>query len=1239
MKKSVLILLVLTAVGLPLFAASVYFSVAPSSAPDGTPYYVEATASGGNWGEPAELWLYKNSNYLTSNYGSGWFSAGATETDSGPQTVEYFAEVWDYVPYSTDSAWLWVSINAPANQAPQGVRDYSHATVGSNGNLHGSGWATDNEMGAPITRVDILIDGNDVGDANLGGYRPDVADAFGRPDYTYSGWSFDFGVNGLSVGPHSLELRAWDNQGVSSNFGYTTFQVTMSAPNITLLSPAAQSVTLNTALTISSNATDGDGDITTHNLDIQRPDGTWNWQGGFATGEPFLGGPVGSGSNSTRNASFVFNQIGTWYVRSWVSDSAGNNLHSATVAISVVDTTPPTVPTGLSASAITSTSFTLNWAASSDNVGVAAYEVFRNGISLGTTASTSFSVTGLSAGSSYSITVRAADAAGNWSAQSSALTVVAGPDNTAPSVPAGLGRTSPTVNSFVLTWSASSDNVAVTSYEVFKGGVSIGTTSALSFSVTGLAPATAYSMTVRACDAAGNWSAQSAAYSASTAADTSAPTIPAGLASASIGATSFTLSWGAASDDVAVTSYEVFRDGVSLGWAAGLNRSITGLTPATTYAMTVRARDAAGNMSAQCAAFNVTTATDSSAPTTPGSLSASSVTVISFTLNWAASTDNIGVTGYEVFRNGTSLGTAAGLSRAISSLNPGTAYTMTVKARDAAGNFSAASSPLVVTTPADTQAPTVPTGMGSNSTTPTSFNLTWSPSTDNVAVAQYEVFRGGVSQGTLTGTTKAITGLAPSTSYSMQVKSRDTSGNWSALSSSFVVTTPADTQAPTVPSGLTDSLRTSNTFTLTWSASSDNIGVTAYEIRRDSTTVASQPGTTFNLTSLSPNTSYSMTVRARDAANNWSAWSSALVVTTTDDTDNDTLPDTWERKYTGGLQYSASADPFAVGRTLLQSYQGGLSPLPAAVVTLGLQAWYRADLGITKDGSNSVSQWLDASGGGRHLNQATTTSQPLWIASAQNGKPAVEFEASEKIQSAASALQSGSSDFTVITVLIPSASQGSSQPVIIDLDADTQSGFSLRKSGTGYSLRWRNQAQTAWEGETAPQLPLTASTVQLFTYLKNGSSQIAYKDAVQGSTATVGSTMTTPTAALSLGASVSTSLSYFNGRIAEVLIYNRALTQTERQQVESSLITKYNLPVSDSDGDGLPDSWEMARFGTLAYSGTSFTEGSDLDNAAKFRAESLGMPAGGYGLVLRTPGPVHLGVKLSDWSIATVSNP
>lgn len=89
---------------------------------------------------------------------------------------------------------------------------------------------------------------------------------------------------------------------------------------------------------------------------------------------------------------------------------------------------------------------------------------------------------------------------------------------------------------------------------------------------------------------------------------------------------------------------------------------------------------------------------DTQAPSVPGNLQSSGISQTGFTLTWNASTDNVGVTGYEVFRNGTSIGTPSGTSINVSGLTCNTSHAMTVRARDAAGNWSAQSSALNVTT-------------------------------------------------------------------------------------------------------------------------------------------------------------------------------------------------------------------------------------------------------------------------------------------------------------------------------------------------------------------------------------------------------------------------------------------------------------------------------------------------------------------------------------------------------------
>ena len=167
-------------------------------------------------------------------------------------------------------------------------------------------------------------------------------------------FAFGSGGNGFDAdsdnatsdsGPQSVTFTAQALDATGATSAVISHTVTIDAPAnqppvVALVAPGAQTITAGTTLTISSHATDADGNIASHNIDIQRPAGDWNFQGGFATGEPFQGGPVGSAADSTRSASFTFTDVGTYSVRSAASDGSGW-YQSATVAITVAPP-PPT---------------------------------------------------------------------------------------------------------------------------------------------------------------------------------------------------------------------------------------------------------------------------------------------------------------------------------------------------------------------------------------------------------------------------------------------------------------------------------------------------------------------------------------------------------------------------------------------------------------------------------------------------------------------------------------------------------------------------------------------------------------------------------------------------------------------------------------------------------------------------------------------------------------------------------
>jgi chitodextrinase len=182
------------------------------------------------------------------------------------------------------------------------------------------------------------------------------------------------------------------------------------------------------------------------------------------------------------------------------------------------DAIPPTVPGGLTAAAV-SLQINLSWTASTDNVGVTGYKIFRNGVQIATTSSLTYADAGLLPLTLYSYAVAAYDAAGNTSAQSTVVSAstLAAPDTQAPTVPTGLAGTAVSSSQINLSWIPSTDNVGVTGYRVYRAGTLLAAVGAVTaYQNTALSASTSYSYTVQAIDAAGNASAQSASASATT---------------------------------------------------------------------------------------------------------------------------------------------------------------------------------------------------------------------------------------------------------------------------------------------------------------------------------------------------------------------------------------------------------------------------------------------------------------------------------------------------------------------------------------------------------------------------------------------------------------------------------------------------------------------------------------------------------------------------------------------------
>ena len=270
---------------------------------------------------------------------------------------------------------------------------------------------------------------------------------------------------------------------------------------------------------------------------------------------------------------------------------------------SVIDSGPPTAPGNVHATGVTAHVVDLAWDPAEDDVGVAAYRVYRDGLPLQTIdgALTAYTDATADEATSYAYTVTALDAVGHESDKSDPVQVLTR-DLTKPTAPTDVAAAAVSgQNKVVVTWTAATDNLAVDRYRVYRADQvdPIGSVngSTLTYDDTTVASATSYTYRVQALDAAGNESDLSGPATV-TSADTTPPQPPASVTAVGVSDTGVDLTWPAGSDNVGVTGYRVFRGATQIAsLGAVLSYSDTTAPADSTSSYTVRAVDGAGNIS------------------------------------------------------------------------------------------------------------------------------------------------------------------------------------------------------------------------------------------------------------------------------------------------------------------------------------------------------------------------------------------------------------------------------------------------------------------------------------------------------------------------------------------------------------------------------------------------------------------------------------------------------------------
>jgi len=587
--------------------------------------------------------------------------------------------------------------------------------------------------------------------------------------------------------------------------------------------------------------------------------------------------------------------------------------------IEILPQAPPSVSISAPASGATvsGSAVTLS-AAASDAIAVSQVQFKVDGTVVATDTTSPYTTNWNStsvADGTHTITAIATNSAGLTATAQETITVANNLCSGTPTVPSNLSDTDTAplpANKVDLgfTPGAAAANCVLAGTNIYRNGTKVNTSPVVggSYSDTTVAANTTYTYQITSIDTAGHESAKIPATPLSVTTGlncttgSGAPTTPilTAVPNPSSPYTQVFLSWTASTvnNGCTLTGYHIYRDGgttpVITGPATsavdfGINLTPPNLNSGTTYHYTIQAYDSGGNNSSSSSA-TVTTKSDDVAPTMPTGLTGTAPNSSSVSLNWSASTDlpnpgAVGLKGYFIYRNDSATplnaSPVASVSFTDSTVAASTTYKYAVAAVDNNNNISSLTADISVTTPAApptcTGNPTTPGNFASTGQTMTTISLSWSASTPaaNCTISGYQVFRNHSIINTISGTTFNDSGLAGNTSYVYDLIAVDTNGHPSPSTTDLTVKTTGDLTPPSNPTNFTVSSPSSSQVSLGWTASTDNVAVTGYNLYRNSFTTPYQvlpaTATSFSDTNVTGSTTYTYKLQAFDGANNVSA--------------------------------------------------------------------------------------------------------------------------------------------------------------------------------------------------------------------------------------------------------------------------------------------------------------------------------------------------------------------------------
>lgn len=559
-----------------------------------------------------------------------------------------------------------------------------------------------------------------------------------------------------------------------------------------------------------------------------------------------------------------------------------------------INLNPPAPPSNLTATVSGTTAVNLAWVDNSTNElgfkierstgGCTSFSVIK------TTASNAktYTDTAVTQGTTYCYQVRATNYSGDTAPSNQATVNL--PSTTAPAAPTGLIGTLVSNARVDLRWTDNASNEEgfilkrcdPTCTEINRPAPNTTTYSDNFSFVDGVT----YFYSVLAFNGAGNSATSDWSFTFIL-----PPAAPSNLTATSISLSQINLAWQDNSTNE--TSFKIeratgsctatFSEIVTTG-ANAVTYQNYGLTANTTYCYRIRAVNSAG----YSAYSNTASATTSDGkPSAPTNLSAGTVSVSEIDINWQDNSNN--ETSFKIERaTGSCTATFSQIATTGANitvykntgLSSGMTYCYRVRASNASGDSSYSNTASAVTG----SVPAAPSSLAASVISQSQIDLSWTDNSNNETGFEIERSTGTCTAFSVIGTTGANvttyqnTGLLANTTYCYRVNAVNTYGDSSYSNTISAVT--GDTQAPTAPSNLSGSAASSTQINLTWTASSDNIGVTGYYIYRNATLVSSTAGLSYSDTGLTPSTAYQYFVKAFDASGNISPQSNTITVTT-----------------------------------------------------------------------------------------------------------------------------------------------------------------------------------------------------------------------------------------------------------------------------------------------------------------------------------------------------------------------